>query len=216
MLDAHTATPQDWLSRPESVMFGGKQTAARVTEREQRVQYLLNNRLRIYSGIFVCVSMIAFQSELAKAQASLDPIITSTKQQLKMAIAIGSFEVKLTPVTDDDSPGGDNLGRMLIDKQFEGDLVAQSDGQMLTAMTSVAGSAGYVAVERVSGVLHEREGTFVLQHTGTMADGSQYLKISVVPDSGTGELIGLSGEMKITITEGKHFYEFEYTLDADS
>jgi len=160
--------------------------------------------------------MIAFQSELAQAQASLDPIITSTEHQLKMAIAIGSFEVKLTPVTDDDSPAGDNLGRMLIDKQFEGDLVAQSDGQMLTAMTSVAGSAGYVAVERVRGVLHEREGTFVLQHTGTMADGSQYLKIGVVPDSGTGELIGLSGEMKITNTEGKHFYEFEYTLDSDS
>lgn len=101
---------------------------------------------------------------------------------------------------------------MSIDKQFHGDLEATSKGEMLTAGTSVKGSAGYVAIERVSGTLGSRGGTFVLQHTGTMTRGAPQLTITVVPDSGTGQLVGLVGKMGIKIENGKHFYDFEYTL----
>ena len=112
--------------------------------------------------------------------------------------ASGTFEVKLIPQTQDDASGDSSLGSMSIHKQFYGDLEASSEGQMLTAMTTIEGSAGYVALERVSGTLHERSGTFVLQHSGTMRRGAQNLTVTVVPDSGTGELVGLSGKMTIT------------------
>jgi hypothetical protein len=125
--------------------------------------------------------------------------------------ASGTFEVKLVPQTPE--AGADaSLGRMTIDKQFHGDLEAKSIGQMLTAGTAVAGSAGYVAIERVSGTLRGRSGSFTLQHTGTMAHGNFQLSVTVVPDSGTGELVGIAGAMKIIIENGKHSYEFEYTL----
>ena len=128
-----------------------------------------------------------------------------------MTHASGAFEVKLTPqVTGAEAEP--TLGRLSIDKQFHGDLEATSRGQMLTAGTDVEGSAGYVAIERVSGTLHGRSGTFALQHSGTMTRGAPQLEIRVVPDSGTGELVGLSGRMSITIADGKHSYDFEYTL----
>jgi hypothetical protein len=101
---------------------------------------------------------------------------------------------------------------MSIDKKFSGDLEATSKGEMLTAMTEVKGSAGYVAIERVNGTLHGRSGTFVLQHSGTMTRGAPELSLTVVPDSGTGQLVGLAGKMTIKIEEGKHFYEFDYRL----
>ena len=119
--------------------------------------------------------------------------------------ANGPFEVKLTPQAP---------GRMSIDKQYHGDLEAASTGEMLMAGTSVKGSAGYVAIEHVSGSLHKRTGGFVLQHSGTMTRGVGQLSVTVVPDSGTGELEGLAGKMTINVEEGKHSYEFEYTLDA--
>ena len=126
--------------------------------------------------------------------------------------ASGPFEVNLTPQPSTDDADGSTVGRMSINKQFHGDLEASSKGQMLTAGTSVKGSAGYVAIERVSGSLNGRSGTFVLQHNGTMTHGAPQLTITVVPDSGTGELAGLTGKMAINIVDGKHFYEFEYTL----
>ena len=101
---------------------------------------------------------------------------------------------------------------MSIDKHFQGDLHATSKGEMLSAMGEVKGSAGYVAIERVSGSLGGRNGTFVLMHTGTMARGVAQLSVMVVPDSATGELTGLAGSMTIKIEAGKHFYEFDYTL----
>jgi hypothetical protein len=101
---------------------------------------------------------------------------------------------------------------MSIDKQLHGDLEATSKGEMLAAGTAVKGSAGYVAIERVTGTLHGRSGSFVLQHHATMTRGAPQLDIIVVPDSGTGELTGLTGTMMITITDGKHFYQFEYAL----
>jgi hypothetical protein len=108
------------------------------------------------------------------------------------------------------------LGRMTIDKQFLGDLAGTSAGEMLTAMTETEGSAGYVAIERVTGTLGGRQGTFVLQHNGTMNRGNPQLAIHVVPDSGTGELTGLAGTMTIDIAGGKHSYVFEYTLGGPS
>jgi len=126
--------------------------------------------------------------------------------------ASGTFEVKLNPKPQDDKVGDPTVGRMSIEKQFHGDLEATSKGQMLTAMTDVKGSAGYVAIERVRGTLHGRSGSFALQHSGTMTHGTPQLSVTVVPDSGTGQLVGLAGTMDIKITDGKHFYEFDYTL----
>jgi hypothetical protein len=129
------------------------------------------------------------------------------------AHASGTFEVKLKPQGQDD-PGADaNLSRMSIDKQFHGDLEATSKGQMLAAGTGVKGSAGYVAIERVSGTLHRKNGSFILQHSGTMMRGAPQLSVTVVPDSGTDQLAGLAGKMAINIADGRHSYEFEYTLD---
>jgi hypothetical protein len=125
--------------------------------------------------------------------------------------ASGTFEVKLNTQADD-KVGDSTVGRMSIDKQFHGDLEATSKGQMLSAMTDITGSAGYVAIEWVSGKLHGHSGTFALQHSATMTRGAPQLTITVVPDSGTGELVGLAGKMTINIVDGKHFYDFEYTL----
>ena len=126
--------------------------------------------------------------------------------------ATGPFEVKLSPVPTAHGSAGALLGRMSIDKRFHGDLDATSEGEMLTAGTPVKGSAGYVAIERVSGALHGLSGTFVLQHSGTMTRGTPQLTITVVPDSGTDGLVGLAGMMMINIVDGTHSYDFEYTL----
>ena len=122
--------------------------------------------------------------------------------------ASGTFDVKTIPQPADDNAAG--IGRLSLDKKFHGDLEGSSLGEMLAIGTEVAGSAGYVAMERVSGKLDGREGTFALQHIGVMNRGAAELNVTVVPDSGTGELAGLSGKMDIKITEGKHFYEFDY------
>ena len=124
--------------------------------------------------------------------------------------ASGTFEVKLSP-QGPDAHGETSLGRLSIDKHFHGDLDGPSKGQMLTAGTDVKGSAVYVAVERVTGTLHGRSGAFSLHHTGIMNRGSASLTVHVVPDSGTGELTGLTGQMQITIADGKHLYELDYT-----
>jgi len=129
-----------------------------------------------------------------------------------MTHARGTFDVKLAPQAPDDKAEGSTLGRSSIDKQFHGDLAAVSKGEMLTAMAAVKGSAGYVAIERVTGTLNGREGSFVLQHHGLMNRGTPQLTVTVVPDSGTGQLVGLTGQMSIEIAEGKHSYDFEYSL----
>ncbi len=126
----------------------------------------------------------------------------------------GPFEVKLAPLAADNADWG-GFDRFSLDKQFHGALEASSKGQMFAASTAVKGSAGYVAIERVTGALNGRAGSFVLQHRGVMNRGAPELLVTVVPDSGTGELIGLSGRMEIVIEPGgAHFYVFEYTLDA--
>jgi hypothetical protein len=127
-------------------------------------------------------------------------------------IAKGTFAVTLLPLPFEGQEPESKLGRRSIDKQISGDLVATTRGQMLSAMTATAGSAGYVAIEQVEGQLAGKHGTFVLQHLGVMERGAQTLTINVVPDSGTGELQGISGEFTIRIEGGQHFYEFAYSL----
>src|SRR5262249_53029984 len=125
--------------------------------------------------------------------------------------ASGPFDAKLTPQPMHDK-ADKSLGRMSVAKEFHGDLEATSVAEMLTADTDVKGSGVYVAVERVTGTLKGRKGSFSLYHTGIMTRGKPELAIRVVPDSGTGELVGLTGSVKINIVEGKHSYEFEYSL----
>lgn len=126
--------------------------------------------------------------------------------------ASGPFEVTLAPLAPawpgDPAP----LARMSLEKQFIGDLSATSRGEMLSASTAVKGSAGYVAIEKVTGTLHGREGTFMLQHTGTMNRGTPSLSITVIPDSGTDALSGLTGSMQIIIENKQHSYTFDYSF----
>lgn len=126
--------------------------------------------------------------------------------------ANGSFEVRLEPQPPAPGIAEAGLGRMHIDKQYRGDLDARGLGEMLGFRSETPGSAGYVAMERVSGTLHGRRGSFVLQHNGTMDRGASSQRVTVVPDSGTGELRGLNGAMVIRIESGQHFYAFDYAL----
>jgi len=156
----------------------------------------------------VCLSLALAGS--MGAQAAGTPSNTQTETVVSTR-ATGTFQVQLAP-----QETAATIGRMSIDKQFHGDLEATSKGEMLAAHGGVQGSAGYVALEQVTGTLHGRTGTFYLQHTGTMDRGTPSLSITVVPDTGTGELTGLSGRMNIVIETGKHSYEFDYTLPGGS
>lgn len=126
--------------------------------------------------------------------------------------ATGTFDVTLTPLESDAAP----VARMALDKRFHGALQAASRGEMLSIGTEVKNSAAYVAIERVTGTLDGREGSFALQHTGVMDRGEGSLTIAVVPDSGTGALAGLTGRMEIIVERGAHSYVFEYELPAAS
>jgi len=130
--------------------------------------------------------------------------------------ATGTFEVKISPIDPafkfDDNP----IGRMSLDKQFHGDLEAVSKGEMLSGGTPAKGVGGYVAMERVSGSLHGRTGTFLLMHNGTMENGAYHLNVIVVPGSATAQLAGLSGSMQIIIKDGQHSYDFSYTLPSSN
>ncbi len=128
--------------------------------------------------------------------------------------ANGTFEVKLAPQATAHSLENLPLARMSLDKTFTGDLEAVSCGEMVSAGTKVKGSAGYVAMEWVRGSLHGRKGSFVLQHSATMNRGAPEMRITVVPDSGTEELLGISGSLTISIAEGKHRYTLDYSLAA--
>jgi hypothetical protein len=147
----------------------------------------------------------------AVAFAGADPPSTNGPQEKNsMNEVSGEFDVKIVPM----DTGDDKMGMMALDKHYHGDLDAAAKGRMLTGMADVKGSGAYVAIERVSGKLKGAAGTFLLYHTGVMSKGSQSLTIRVVPDSGTGDLAGIEGEMHIKIEGGKHFYRFEYTLGA--
>lgn len=170
----------------------------------------MKNRLRIVAGVVAGLWLSLGPGSSASAEAPVPDSGATQKEVGVTARVRGTFDVKLAPQAADDA----NLGRMSIDKQYHGELEATAKGTMLTAMTEVQGSAGYVAIEKVSGTLQGRTGTFMLQHSGTMTRGTPQLAITVVPDSGTGQLAGLAGKMGIEITDGKHFYDFEYTIAA--
>jgi Protein of unknown function (DUF3224) len=161
-------------------------------------------------GILLTLCVCAGLGLHAQAQTK-SPVLNVPQKETRVAEhAKGTFEVKTTPQPSEDKDDP-NLGRFSLDKKFHGDLEATSKGQMLTAGTAVKGSAGYVAIEKVTGTLRGRSGSFVFQHLGTMTQGVPQLSVTVVPDSGTGELVGISGKMDIIIADGKHSYDFEYS-----
>lgn len=159
-----------------------------------------------------CTASMAAQKAVSEKAVS-EKAVSEKAVRMK---AKGTFEVKMLPQPGAepkaDAGSGAALTRFELDKQYAGDLVAAARGEMFTAVTGTKGSAGYVAVERVTGTLQGRKGSFVLQHSGVMTRGAPQLTVTVVPDSGTGELVGLAGTLAIIITDGKHFYEFEYSL----
>ena len=151
----------------------------------------------------ILVALLALGAAGAQAQAPVS------------GHASGTFDVTLTPQPASNDTLGANVGRLTIDKQFHGGLEGVSKGEMLTAMTDVDGSAGYVAIEAFAGTLDGRTGTFVLQHSGTMNRGEPQLSIAVVPDSGTAQLEGITGTMTIEIAGETHSYDFAYTLPGN-
>src|SRR5277367_6481295 len=172
----------------------------------------MTNRLLI-SALFGALLFAAFCVFPALYTPSRNALAEKHNKDNSMtARAAGPFDVKLVPLDPANKTDDNSLGRMSIEKQFHGDLEATSKGEMLTAGTAVKGSAGYVAIERVSGSLNGRTGAFILQHNATMNRGTPQLKIIVVPDSGTGQLAGLTGTMNIIIADGKHSYDFTYSL----
>jgi hypothetical protein len=165
-------------------------------------------------GLCLCSCLSMSNSGQAQNQSAGQAATTPgavTKEKVLTSHASGTFEVKVAPQAPDDGADA-GLGRMALDKQFHGDLDGTSKGQMLAAMSSVPGSGGYVAMERVTGTLKGKSGSFVLQHSGTMTRGVPQMTVSVVPDSGTEQLVGLAGMMSIKIADGKHSYEFDYTI----
>ena len=163
-------------------------------------------KTRILAALGLCVALGAAGPVQAQAQG------TPAQETAVTTRATGPFEVKMAPLATHADPPV--LGRMSLDKVYHGDLEATAAGEMLAAMTPVEGSAGYVAIERVTGTLAGRTGTFMLQHNGLMNRGAPSLVINVIPDSGTGELEGLSGTMMIIIEGGAHSYQLDYTLPA--
>jgi Protein of unknown function (DUF3224) len=159
------------------------------------------------------LSTVSFTTMLALSLL-LAPRAHSQSARTAVMMARGTFEVQIAPLPGDAYADAATLGRMTIDKQFSGDLVGAGKGQMLTGMGSVKGSAAYSAIERVTGTLSGKRGSFVLQHTGVMTRGEQSLLITVVPDSGTDDLSGISGTLRIIIEGKQHSYELEYTLPA--
>lgn len=166
-----------------------------------------------------CVSVFVVSLSLlfycaAGAVGGDSPPSDPTVEARPTMIATGPFEVTLKPLEPYNQAADAKVGRMSIDKTFHGDLEATSRGEMLSGGSPAEGSAGYVAIERVTGDLGGRSGSFLLQHSGTMSPEGQELTVLVIPGSGTEELVGLSGSMKIVIEDGKHSYVFDYSLPA--
>lgn len=162
------------------------------------------SRSILLSMILLCLPAAAIAQALPSPPATGNPRMN--------AVAKGTFTVALKPQPISDVAASADIGRLSLDKQFFGDLVGTSKGEMLSAMSPVKGSAGYVAIERVTATLAGRTGTFVLQHSGTMNRGAPTLSVATVPDSGTECLAGISGTLSIDIADGKHYYTFTYSL----
>ncbi len=159
----------------------------------------------LLSGWFNMPTLVSAQASHSQTTAKDGPVSMHAE---------GTFDVKNSPLTADEALAGTAIGRFGLDKQFHGDLEAASKGEMLGAGNPATGTAGYVAIEQVTGTLHGRTGSFALQHFGTMEDNKFDLTVKVVPGSGTGDLTGIAGTMTIKIVSGKHSYQFDYTLPA--
>ena len=159
----------------------------------------------------LALSLLILLSAVAFAQKT--PTLTIKKNMTQTAK--GTFEVKMTPLAAEKNVGDSTIGRLAMDKTWAGDLVGISKGQMLGSQGETdKNTGGYVAMERVTGTLNGKKGGFSLQHHGTMGGGKFDINVDVVPGTGTGELAGISGKLKIIIEGGKHFYELEYTLPS--
>ena len=171
----------------------------------------MEKQARAVTGVLA--GLCLFLGPGAAGSSQVQPAVPGAihKEAVMTTRASGNFDVKMTPQAADDKAEVP-VGRMSIDKQYHGDLEGTGKGEMLYAGGPAKGSGGYVAIERVSGTLQGRSGTFVLQHSGTMTRGGTQMTITVVPDSGTGQLAGLSGSLNIKIDNGQHSYEFEYAL----
>ena len=162
------------------------------------------NLRRAVVGVVLVVSISLSLFGQIQARKGKEPLVT--KQ------AKGTFDVKLQPQTVTDQESG--LQRYSLDKQFHGELEGSSKGEMLSAGNPTTGSAGYVAMEIVTGTLAGRSGSFALQHNGTLSGGKQQLSVTVVPGSGSGQLTGINGKMNIIVEGGMHSYVFDYALPA--
>jgi hypothetical protein len=166
-------------------------------------------------GDRACRGSLAECAVTCAAKPSSSAVAEPEEKTVMSQHARGTFEVKVAPIPEEGSFGAAGLGRMSIDKTFHGDLEGASVGQMLTAMSTVEGSGAYVAVEKITGRLAGRTGSFMLHHRGVMTRGEPSLSVTIVPDSGTGELAGIAGTLGIDIRDGQHFYDLEYTLGAE-
>src|SRR5271156_637309 len=181
---------------------------------EITAQREIQTRVRALVIATICLFFAAALASFAYSRTH-SPIQTAAQNGVPVTKhATGPFDVKLAPQGEDDKAESTTLARYSLDKQYHGDLDATAKGTMLTAGTDVKGSAGYVAIERVTGTLNGKTGSFVLQHNGTLSRGTPVQNIIVVPDSGAGQLAGISGKLLVIIADGKHSYEFEYTLPA--
>jgi hypothetical protein len=169
--------------------------------------------MSLHTRIYLTALLLAIASH---SPAQLQSTQSKSKQGAAQMTqrANGTFDVKITPQHEDKREGA-VLGRMSLHKVFQGDMDGTSEGEMLTAMSGVEGSAVYVAVERFSGTIQGKRGTVALSHRGTMNRGAQELSIEIVPDSGTGELAGIAGSMTIKIENGKHFCQLDYSIGGD-
>ena len=158
--------------------------------------------------------MLLCVNQIASAQKANTEKQSTKREKIVTHKAEGTFEVKTTPLAEEANVGDPMIGRLSLEKQFAGAMIGTSKGQMLGIQTAVKDSAGYVAAERFVGTLDGKKGSFSLQHTGTMQGGKFEMNVTIVPDSGTDELAGIAGKMKIKIEGGKHFYELEYTLPS--
>jgi hypothetical protein len=172
----------------------------------------LHSRRVLVLGAALALGLTLVVTTSPAAGRMAAPEAQSAAESSPIMKASGTFEVKLSPLETYTKDPAAKIGRMAIDKRFSGDLEARSQGEMLSGGSPSEGSAGYVAIERVTGTLGGREGSFLLQHSGTMTPTAQGTTITVVPASGTGELEGIAGSMSIRIENGRHSYEFEYTL----
>ena len=149
------------------------------------------------------IALTSFATHLKHQGTKMD------SKQEDQKIIKGEFDVQITPASSEE-PTDPQLGVMKLDKTYHGKLEAQGKGHMLTGMTAKPGSAVYVAIEKITGKLDGKDGSFMIHHRGIMDENGKQLEVFVVPNSGTGELVGLSGSMSIDIRDGKHFYEFKY------